>query len=50
VTTPVLLLVTGLAVAAPPYDVAETREAKLKGLAGTHRLHLVPWADVPADG
>jgi len=31
-------------------DVAETRETELKGLAGTHRLHLVPWADVPADG
>ncbi len=24
-------------------DVIETREAELKGLAGTHLLHLVPW-------
>ena len=29
-------------------EVVETREAELKGLAGTHRLHLVRWA--PDDG
>lgn len=31
-------------------EVIEVREAELKGLTGSHRLHLVGWEDLPADG